>query len=52
MSDPRLWPADQALAGRLLDFFLLQKVLYEIEYELAHRPGGLAARTAARAWRG
>ena len=41
MSDPRLWPADQALSGRLLDFFLLEKVLYEIEYELAHRPDWL-----------
>jgi len=41
MSDPRLWPADQAPSGRLLDFFLLEKVLYEIEYELAHRPDWL-----------
>jgi maltose alpha-D-glucosyltransferase/alpha-amylase len=38
--DPRLWPSDPADAG-LLDFFLLEKVLYEIEYELAHRPDWL-----------
>jgi maltose alpha-D-glucosyltransferase/alpha-amylase len=35
----RLWPADRATADRLLDFFLLEKAFYEIEYELAHRPG-------------
>ena len=28
-------------ADRLLDFFLLEKALYEIEYELAHRPDWL-----------
>jgi maltose alpha-D-glucosyltransferase/alpha-amylase len=33
-----LWPADPQAAERLLNFFLLEKVLYEIEYELAHRP--------------
>jgi maltose alpha-D-glucosyltransferase / alpha-amylase len=26
------------LADRLLDFFLLEKVFYEIEYELSYRP--------------
>jgi maltose alpha-D-glucosyltransferase / alpha-amylase len=36
--DPRLWPGDAAIADRLLDFFLMEKALYEIEYELAHRP--------------
>jgi maltose alpha-D-glucosyltransferase / alpha-amylase len=36
--DPRLWPSDAAIGGRLLDFFLMEKALYEIEYELAHRP--------------
>jgi maltose alpha-D-glucosyltransferase / alpha-amylase len=34
----RLWPADDDAADRLLDFFLLEKAFYEIEYELAHRP--------------
>jgi len=36
--DPRLWPSDPEMGGRLLDFFLMEKALYEIEYELAHRP--------------
>jgi maltose alpha-D-glucosyltransferase / alpha-amylase len=38
MVDPRLWPAEAGDAERLLDFFLLEKACYEIEYELAHRP--------------
>jgi maltose alpha-D-glucosyltransferase/alpha-amylase len=38
MKDPRLWPTEPREADRLLDFFLLEKALYEIEYELAHRP--------------
>ena len=33
-----LWPADPHAANRLLNFFLVEKVFYEIEYELAHRP--------------
>jgi len=33
-----LWPADPRAMGRMLDFFLLEKALNEIEYELAHRP--------------
>jgi len=37
----RLWPADPATAGGLLNFFLLEKAIYEIEYELAHRPDWL-----------
>jgi maltose alpha-D-glucosyltransferase / alpha-amylase len=36
--DPRLWPNDADVGGQLLDFFLMEKALYEIEYELAHRP--------------
>jgi len=39
--DPRLWPREPWDADRLLDFFLLEKALYEIEYELAHRPDWL-----------
>jgi len=39
--DPRLWPHDPQEADRLLDFFLLEKAFYEIEYELAHRPDWL-----------
>jgi maltose alpha-D-glucosyltransferase/alpha-amylase len=38
MTDQRLWPADPDDAERLLNFFLLEKAFYEIEYELAHRP--------------
>jgi maltose alpha-D-glucosyltransferase/alpha-amylase len=37
----RLWPGDLAAAGSLLNFFLLEKAIYEIEYELAHRPDWL-----------
>jgi maltose alpha-D-glucosyltransferase/alpha-amylase len=36
-----LWPAEQAEADRLLDFFLLEKAFYEIGYELANRPNWL-----------
>jgi maltose alpha-D-glucosyltransferase/alpha-amylase len=38
MIDPRLWPHDPVAGDRMLDFFLLEKALYEIEYEMAHRP--------------
>ena len=41
MADPPLWPADRQAAARMLDFFLLEKAFYEIEYELAHRPDWL-----------
>jgi len=41
MTDPRLWPPDTAEAYRLLDLFLVEKALYEIEYELSHRPAWL-----------
>jgi maltose alpha-D-glucosyltransferase / alpha-amylase len=38
LGEERLWPADGAQSKELLDFFLLEKALYEIEYELANRP--------------
>ena len=41
LSDARLWPQSLKSADRLLDFFLLEKAFYEIEYELAHRPNWL-----------
>jgi maltose alpha-D-glucosyltransferase/alpha-amylase len=41
MSEQRLWPADPQSAEQLLDFFLLEKAFYEIEYELAYRPDWL-----------
>jgi maltose alpha-D-glucosyltransferase/alpha-amylase len=37
LTDVRLWPAAVENANCLLDFFLLEKAFYEIEYELAHR---------------
>jgi maltose alpha-D-glucosyltransferase/alpha-amylase len=41
MTDARLWPSEPAAAERILNFFLLEKAFYEIEYELAHRPDWL-----------
>lgn len=41
MVHQRLWPADPEAAERMLNFFLLEKAFYEIEYELAHRPDWL-----------
>jgi maltose alpha-D-glucosyltransferase / alpha-amylase len=40
-TNPRLWPEAAGTAGRLLRFFMLEKVFYEIAYELANRPGWL-----------
>jgi maltose alpha-D-glucosyltransferase/alpha-amylase len=40
-TNPRLWPADRQDADRMLNFFLVEKAFYEIEYELAHRPDWL-----------
>jgi maltose alpha-D-glucosyltransferase/alpha-amylase len=50
LSDARLWPQALAEADRLLDFFLLEKAFYEIEYELAHRPDWLRVPLAST-WR-
>lgn len=33
-----LWPADPLAAGQMLDFFLLEQMINELEYELAQRP--------------
>jgi maltose alpha-D-glucosyltransferase/alpha-amylase len=41
MGHARLWPADRRAAEQMLNFFLLEKAFYEIEYELAHRPDWL-----------
>lgn len=41
MAGQRLWPADAKAADRLLNFFLVEKAFYEIEYELANRPDWL-----------
>jgi maltose alpha-D-glucosyltransferase/alpha-amylase len=48
--DTRLWPQSLSDADRLLDFFLLEKAFYEIEYELAHRPDWLRVPLAGT-WR-
>jgi maltose alpha-D-glucosyltransferase/alpha-amylase len=50
LTDARLWPQSLAAADRLLDFFLLEKAFYEIEYELAHRPDWLRVPLAGT-WR-
>jgi maltose alpha-D-glucosyltransferase/alpha-amylase len=41
MTNRRLWPSDPHAASDLLNFFLLEKAFYEIEYELSHRPDWL-----------
>jgi maltose alpha-D-glucosyltransferase/alpha-amylase len=38
MTATRLWPADPHAAEAMINFFLLEKAVHEIEYELAHRP--------------
>jgi maltose alpha-D-glucosyltransferase/alpha-amylase len=38
LTDASLWPADPGDARKLLDFFLLEKAFYEMEYELMNRP--------------
>jgi maltose alpha-D-glucosyltransferase/alpha-amylase len=50
LTDARLWPQSPEAADRLLDFFLLEKAFYEIEYELAHRPDWLRVPLAGT-WR-
>jgi maltose alpha-D-glucosyltransferase / alpha-amylase len=50
LNDPRLWPPSPQDADRLLDFFLLEKAFYEVEYELAHRPDWLRVPLAGT-WR-
>jgi maltose alpha-D-glucosyltransferase/alpha-amylase len=36
-----LWPPGREETDRMLNFFLVEKVLYETEYELSHRPDWL-----------
>ena len=36
-----LWPSGTDSAEQMLNFFLVEKAFYEIEYELAHRPDWL-----------
>jgi len=42
IGDVALWPDDPQAQRRLLDIFLLEKALYEIEYELSNRPAWAA----------
>jgi maltose alpha-D-glucosyltransferase/alpha-amylase len=42
-----LVPADRAQSSLLLDLFLLEKALYEVRYELGHRPDWVAFPLAA-----
>ena len=41
MTSSPLWPANPRASGQILDFFVLEKILDEIEYELLQRPEGL-----------
>ncbi|MDO9561584.1 MAG: putative maltokinase, partial [Bradyrhizobium sp.] len=41
MTNPLLWPAVPQASEQILNFFLLEKAIYEIEYEIAHRPDWL-----------
>jgi maltose alpha-D-glucosyltransferase/alpha-amylase len=50
LTDARRWPPALEDADRLLDFFLLEKAVYEIEYELAHRPDWLRVPLAGTWW--
>ena len=43
----RSLPAEPAAADALLDFFMLEKAIYEVDYELAHRPTWLAVPLAS-----
>jgi maltose alpha-D-glucosyltransferase/alpha-amylase len=47
MNDARLWPDDLWTAQRMIDFFTLEKALYEIEHEAAHRADRLRFPLAA-----
>ena len=37
-ADGRLWPRDAAVVDRLLRFFIVEKAVYEVGYELHNRP--------------
>jgi maltose alpha-D-glucosyltransferase/alpha-amylase len=47
MTDARLWPDDPWVAQQLVDFFRLEKTLYQIEHEAAHRADRLRFPLAA-----
>jgi maltose alpha-D-glucosyltransferase/alpha-amylase len=37
-----VWPTDPGAAERLIDFFIIDKALYELRYEMDSRPDWLA----------
>ena len=41
MVNQQLWPAGPEAAEGILNFFLLEKACYEVEYELSYRPDWL-----------
>jgi maltose alpha-D-glucosyltransferase / alpha-amylase len=41
LTQPQLWPADPKASERMLRFFLLQKAVYEVDFELKNRPDWL-----------
>ena len=41
IANQRFWPAGATAADQILNFFLLEKAFYEVEYELSHRPDWL-----------
>jgi len=41
IADCPIWPKDPVAANELLEFFILDKALYEVGYELANRPNWL-----------
>jgi maltose alpha-D-glucosyltransferase/alpha-amylase len=47
LADRGLWPADRAAADAMLNFFLLERTVSELEYELAHRTDWLRVPLAA-----
>lgn len=42
IADCPSWPRDEARAMKLIELFTIEKALYEVRYELAHRPDWLA----------
>ncbi len=42
LDDGIVLPADAAAAGRLIEFFVIEKALYELRYEMNNRPDWLS----------
>jgi maltose alpha-D-glucosyltransferase/alpha-amylase len=38
LQNQTLWPQDDNASRELLEFFMLEKAIYEIDYELTNRP--------------